>query len=55
MERGGEKKARGLERREDRHGREGLLEVVCSTGIKQTEMVPCGKKKRQIKKFDRHH
>lgn len=54
---GGGKKARGLERRGDRHEREGVVEVVCSFGVKQTELEPCGKKKkmRQIKKSDGRH
>ena len=42
----GEKKVRGLQRREDRHGRGGAVEVVCSTRIKQTELVPCEKSHR---------
>lgn len=37
---------RGLQRREDRQRRGGAGEVVRSTGIKQTELVPCDKNHR---------
>lgn len=43
---------KGRENRQQRGG--GVAEVVCSTRIKQTELVPC-EKKRQIKKTDVHH
>lgn len=40
MERGREKKAKGLKTTEGG----GVVEVVCNTRIKQTELVPCEKR-----------